>query len=119
MWIVINKDSKNEISVVKEGLSRSDVETLNSTDENEYVLWDGEWPEDKKEMEELMASVFEFNKGKELRIFPNAKVNVEIQPARCGCPSRCFCQWENGRCSCWTSWCRPNGCNWVRCNGRC
>lgn len=122
MWIVICQNFENEISIVKEGLTITDAQSVilkTDADEKEYLLWDGDWPANKAELNKLMENIFKFNAGKDLRIFPNANINIDQQPITCGCPTRCFCQWENGRCSCWTSWCRQNGCIWVRCDGRC
>lgn len=111
-WVILEKsDSFKSAS--------SFIKSKQSLEEKIYTFWDEKYPNSKNEMKKLMEQLFELNKGNQIRVFPNTKTTIENEATLCGCPSRCFCEWDNGKCSCWTSYCRPNGCNWVRCNGNC
>jgi len=123
MWSIEKFTDSNEWEQLKKtdsfDMASSFIKTTSVSDGRIFVFWDKEYPTDKKEMEEVMGQLFDLNMGNEIKVFPNTQTKVESVSSMCGCPSRCFCQWDNGSCSCWTSNCRQNGCTWVRCNGSC
>ncbi|MCP4052042.1 MAG: hypothetical protein GY739_03065 [Mesoflavibacter sp.] len=123
MWSIENI-RKSEKPVVLERTEsyekvRDFLESNREIDGKIYVFWESEFPQNKKDLKSIMQELFSLNNENDLRVFPNTKIEVNVNKPLCNCPTRCFCQWENGNCSCWTSICRPNGCYWVRCDGSC
>lgn len=90
--------------------------TARDDQSNLYVFWKGHYPEDKDERHEVIEQMIKVNNGRILSVFPGMQVKVEPISTLCGCSGRCFCVNDEDGCHCGCSYCRPNGCIWIRCN---
>jgi hypothetical protein len=126
MWAIVNLDevsgtfkTVSQFATAEECVSGApDVTSRRDA----FVLWEGEYPDDKAERQAVIAKIFALNPGKVLWVLPGVQVAVsktESSRSTCHCPGRCFCVHEGGGCHCGAPYCRPEGCIWVRCPGGC
>ncbi|MEW7292119.1 hypothetical protein [Aquimarina sp. 2304DJ70-9] len=120
MWAIIKLNKNNEIEQLSKNSDFKNIKSLiNDSSENLFVIWDSKYPDNKKEMSELMEKLYTLNSSNGIRVYPNTKIIIDKDSDKCGCPSRCFCEWDKGKCKCFIAYCNAHGCNWFPCGGKC
>lgn len=121
MWVAVElSDNHSEWKKIASSPILAELKSLERRGENVYFFWDGQFPSDPTEFENLHKEIANANGGADVRVFVGAVIShIEGATPSTLCSGSCFCISAHGGRRCEVCYKGSGGSQCVPCGSAC